>query len=155
MDFHQTDGHNHGSFASMCHLTFSIPRRLTHKRSNTRQTYISHNILPTNSSEPRNSRIHSKFKEVRFDTSSVIQRNGISDTAEYSQGTTRSHRITTSDYQTIFNSDSSYSMNFSLLAKLIVAADLVLLGSFIYNHYKYVSYLSRDLIFYLWIIKVR
>ena len=100
VDFHQTDGRIHGSFASTCHLTFSIPRVwLINLISNSRTL---HNILPTNSSK---SRIHSKSKEVRFETTSAIhlQRDGISDTTEYSQGTTRSYRIPTSDYQTISN----------------------------------------------------
>ena len=76
-----------------------------------RNRLISHNILLSKSSK---SRIHSKSKEVRFETSSVIhlQRDGISDTTEYSQGTTRMHLIPSSDYQTISNSESSFSKNF-------------------------------------------
>ena len=110
VDFYQTDGRSQGSFAWTFHLTFSIPRRLALKRSNMQLTYMSHNILPTDSWK---SRVHSKLK-VKFDTSSAIHlhRNGISDTTEYSQGTTRSHRTPTSDYQTISNLDSSYSTNF-------------------------------------------
>ena len=59
-----------------------------------RKRLILHNILPSNSSK---SRVHSKSKEVRFDTSSAIQlhRDGISDTTQHSQGTSRSHRIPT------------------------------------------------------------
>ena len=111
LDFHQTDGHNRGSFVSMCHLIISVPRQLTYKGSNSQQTSISHNILPSNSSK---SRIHSKSKEVRFDTSSAIHlhRDGISDTTQHSQGTSRSHPIPTSDCQTISNSDSSFGTNF-------------------------------------------
>ena len=75
------------------------------------QTYISHNILPPNSSK---SRIYSKPKKVRFETSSAIHlhRDGISDTTEYNQGTTRSYQIPTSDQQTISNSDASFGTNF-------------------------------------------
>ena len=86
---------------------FSLPRSLAYKRSNLQQTDISHNtILPSNSSK---SRVHSKSKEVRFDTSSAIHlyRNGISETTQHSQGTSGSHRIPTSDYQIISTSDSS------------------------------------------------
>ena len=66
-----------------------------------RQT-LSHDILPPNSSK---SRIHSKPKKVRFETSSAIHlyRDGISDTTEYSHSTTRLYRISTSDNQTISN----------------------------------------------------
>ena len=42
VDFDQTNGCNHGSFGSTCHLSFSIPRQLAHKRCNTQQTYIIH-----------------------------------------------------------------------------------------------------------------
>ena len=50
-------------------------------------------------------------------------------TTEYNQGTTRLYWIPTSDYQTIFNADSSFSTNFlSLLGKFSAAADLVFLG---------------------------
>ena len=55
------------------------------------------------------------LKKVRFETSSAIHlhRDRISDTTNtYTQGTTRSYRIPTSDYQTISNSDSSFSTNF-------------------------------------------
>ena len=66
--------------------------------------------MPSNSSK---SRIHPKFKEVRFETSPAIHlhRDGISDTTEYRQGTSRLHPITTSGQQTI-SKDSSFSTNF-------------------------------------------
>ena len=74
------------------------------------RTCIAHNILPPNSSK---SRIHSKSKKVRFESSSAFHlcRDGISDTPEYSQSTSRPYRIHTSDNQTISNLDSSFSMN--------------------------------------------
>ena len=111
VDFHQTDGCYCDLFAPTCHFTFLIPRRLTHKRSDKQQTYISHTILPPNSSK---SWIHSKPKKIRFETSSAIHlhRDGISDTTEYSQGTTRWYRIPTSNYQTISNWHSSFGTNF-------------------------------------------
>ena len=76
-----------------------------------RNRLISHNILPSNSSKFR---VHPKIKKVRFDTSSAVQlhRVGISDTRQYSQGTSRSYLYPTSDYQTISNSDSSFWPNF-------------------------------------------
>ena len=114
MDFHKTDGHNSGSFASKCPLTIAIPRRLAYKRSNSQQMHISHNILPSNSSK---SRVHSKSEEVRFDTSSAIHlyMNGISDATQHSQGTSRLHRIPTPDYQTISSSDSKFQHKLSFL----------------------------------------
>ena len=45
VDFHQTDGRNSGSFASACHITISVPRRLAYKISNSQQTCISHNTV--------------------------------------------------------------------------------------------------------------
>ena len=89
---------------------------------------ISHQILPTNCTK---SRFHSKSKEVRFDTSPeiLVYRDRISDTTEYSQGTTGLSRFPTSDYQTISFPDPSFGTNFlSLLGKLNAAADFVLLG---------------------------
>ena len=82
MDFHQTNGCNSSALTSTCHLVVSVPRRLAYKRSNSQQTSISHNILPSNCAK---SRVHSKSKEVRFDTSPEIHvyRDGISDTTKH------------------------------------------------------------------------
>ena len=104
----QIDGHNCCSSPSVCHLTFSVPRRLVQKRSYTRQTNISHNLLS------QNCRINSKSKTVRYKISSVIHlyMDGISDSTKYSQSTTRSYGIPTLDNQTFSNSDSSFSSNF-------------------------------------------
>ena len=111
VDFHQTNGCNSSALASTCHLVISIPRQLAYKRSNSQQTSISHNILPSNCA---NSRVHSKFKEVRFDTSPEIHvyRDEISYRTKHSQGTSRLHQFSTSDYQTISFSDSSFGTNF-------------------------------------------
>ena len=65
MDFHQTDGCNSSTLASTCHPVISVPRRLVYKRSNPQPASISYNILLSNCAE---SRVHSKSKEVRFDT---------------------------------------------------------------------------------------
>ena len=113
LDFHQTNGRNSSTLASTFRLIFSIPRWLAYKRSNSQQTCFSHNILPSNGAK---SKVHSKSKEVRFDTSPEIHlyRDGISDTTKHSQGTGRLHRISTSDYQTISFSDSSFGTNFPI-----------------------------------------
>ena len=66
VDFHQTDGSNSSALASTCHPIISVPRRLAHKRSNSQPASISYNILPSNGAE---SRVYSRSKEIRFDTS--------------------------------------------------------------------------------------
>ena len=83
--------------------------------------------MPSNYTE---SRVHSKSKEVRFDTSPEIHvyRDGISDTTEYSQGTNRPSRFSTSDYQTVSLTQVLAQIFLSLLGKLSAAADIVLLG---------------------------
>ena len=154
IDFRQNDGRYRGSFASTCHLTFSITRRLAHKKSNTQQTYISHNILPTNSSKSRN---NSKSKEIRFETSSAIHlhRDGISDTTEYSQGITISYRIPSSDYQIISNSDKfQHELSFLFWA-ISVQQQTSYSRQISFTTATDVSYLSGDLIFYRRIIKFR
>ena len=89
VDFPQTDVPNSNILASTCHPIISIPRRMAYKRSNSQPASITYNILPLNYSL----RIHSKSKEVRFDTIPEIHvySDGISDTTEYSQGTSRPH----------------------------------------------------------------
>ena len=111
MDFHQTNGRNSSPLAPMCCLVISIARRLAYKRSNSQQTSISHNILPSNCAK---SRVHSKSKEDWYDTSPEIHvyREGISDITKYSQGTSRPSRFSTSDCQNISFSDSSFCTNF-------------------------------------------
>ena len=140
-----------------CHIVISAPRRLTYKRSNSQQTSISHNILPSNCAK---SWVHSKSKEVRFDTSPeiLIYRDGISDTTKHSQSTSRPHQFSTSDYQTISFSDSSFGTNFPFSfaqtqcssrlrpprqTSLMTASNVSL------------SYLSGDLTFFLSLIRFR
>ena len=93
----------------MCQRAISV-FRLACKRSNSQLTNISHQILPTNSTK---SRFHSKFKKVGFDTSPEIHvyRDGISDTIEYSPGTTGPSWFPSSDYQTISFPDTSFGLN--------------------------------------------
>ena len=111
VDFHQTNGRNSSARTSTCHLVISVPRWVAHKRSNLQLTSISHNILPSNCAK---SRVHSKSKEVRFDTSPEIHvyRDGISDTTKYSQDTSRPSWFPTSDYQNISFLDSSFGTDF-------------------------------------------
>ena len=113
VDFHQTNGRNLA--AHLRQRATSLFRYLDDwliRDLNSQQTHISHNILPSNNSK---SRIHSKSKEVRYDTSSAIHlhRNGIS----------------TSDFQItrISNSDK-FRHEFSFLFS--ASKDVVLLGRF-------------------------
>ena len=96
------------------------------KRSNSQQICISHNILPLNSSKSRN---HSRSKEVRFDTSSAIHlhRDGISDTTQHSQGTSRLHRNLFLTIKLFLTQTQVLTRTFlSLLGKLSAAADFLL-----------------------------
>ena len=111
VDFHQINGLN--SMASMptCHFSFSVPRCLADKRSDSQLTTISDNILPSNSTK---SRFHSKSKEVRFDTKSEfhVYRHGISDTTKFSQSPSRPSRGPNSYYQNSSFLQSSIGTNF-------------------------------------------
>ena len=73
---------------------------MAYNRSNSQLVDISCKILQPNSAK---SRFYSKSKEVRFNSSLEIHiyRDGISDTTEYSQGTTGPSRFHTSDYKTV------------------------------------------------------
>ena len=99
---------------------------MAYKKSNLQQICISHNVLPSNSSKPR---IHSKSKEVRFDTSSAIHlhRDGISDnivrvTADHIESLLLTIKLFLT--QTQFSALTFLSH----LGKLSAAADFVLLG---------------------------
>ena len=106
VDFHQTN-----CSALACHLVISVSRWLADKTSNLQLTSISHTILPSNCTK---SRIHSKSKEVRFDTSPEIHiyKIGISDTTKYSQDISGPSRFSSSKYQSISFSDSNFGTNF-------------------------------------------
>ena len=120
---------NKDEYSWLILLYARVNRRLAHKRSDTQQTYISHNILPPNSSK---SRIHSKPKKVRFETSSAIHlhRDGISDKTEYNQGTTRSYieSLLLTIKQFLTQTQVLVQTFLSLFGKLSAAADLVVLG---------------------------
>ena len=100
--------------------------------------------------------VHSKSKEVRFDTSSDIylDRDGISDSIKHSQGTSRSHQITTSDYQIISFSDASLGMNFPFsFGQTRCSSRLFSYSDSIYECFRCVFYLSGYLITFLSIIR--
>ena len=85
VDFYQIDGSCIIVSTSMCHLSFSVPRRLADKKSDSQSITVSDKILPSSNSE---SGFYCKPKKVRINTCSEIhvQRHGISDTAEFNQG---------------------------------------------------------------------
>ena len=96
--------------AHLCQCASSLFPYLD-KRSDFPPTSVSHKILPSNCAK---SRVHSKSKEIRFDTSADIHvyRDGISDTKKYSKDTSGPSRFSTSDYQSISLSDSSFCTNY-------------------------------------------
>ena len=112
MDFHQINVRYSIASTSMCHFSFSVPRRLADKRSDSQSTTISDNILLSNGTK---SRFHSKSKEVRFDANSEfhVYRHGISDTTKFSQGPSRPSQCPNSDYQKSTFPQSSIGTNFS------------------------------------------
>ena len=60
VDFYQIDGRYSFAPASTCHYSFSVPRRLADKKSDSESTIKSDKILPSSSSE---SRFYSKPKK--------------------------------------------------------------------------------------------
>ena len=111
VDFYQTDGCYSMAPASTCHFSFSVPRRLADKKSDSQSTIRSDKILPSSCSE---SRFYSKPKKVRINTSSAfhVHRHGISDTTEFSQGTSGTSRDPNVDYQICSLLQSSIGTNF-------------------------------------------
>ena len=107
MDFHKINGSNSSALTTSCHVFLPIPRRLANKRSNSQSTNLSHKILPSNGTE---SRLHTKSKEIRLDTSTEIYlyRYGISDLTEHRVLADRVESY--SDYHN--NSFSNFGTNF-------------------------------------------
>ena len=108
-------------------MIFSCPNTCVYygKRSDTQSTYLSYKIHNSNGTE---SGLHTKSKEVRFDTNTTIHiyGYGISNSAESSSGSSESSY---SDHQTILSQTQVSARTFlSLLGKLSAAADLILLG---------------------------
>ena len=89
------------------------------------------------------SMIHSKSKEVRFDTNSAIHLHTdlIFDITQHSQGTSRSHGIPTSDNETVSNSDSIFGTNFPFVFGQIQRSSSIRFPkqTFIYGRFKCVS----------------
>ena len=79
--FHKANECHSNTFTSTCRISLSIPRQLADKRSDLQSTYLSHQIYSLNSTKFG---LHSKSKEIRFDssTTSHIYRYGVSNTAE-------------------------------------------------------------------------
>ena len=65
VDFHKNNGCNSSALTATCHISLPILRRLADKRFDSQSTDLSNKILSSNSTK---SRIHTKSKEVRFDT---------------------------------------------------------------------------------------
>ena len=96
VDFHETYECNNSTFTTTCRISIPIPRRLANKRSDTQLTYLSHKIHDSNGTE---SGLHTKSKEVRFDTNTtiLIYRYGISNLSENSQSSSGSSESSYSD----------------------------------------------------------
>ena len=96
--FHEANERHSNTFTSTCSISISIPRRLADKRSNAQLTYSSHQIYSSNGSK---SRLHSKSKEVRFNSNTTIHiyRYGISNSTKNSQSSCGSSKSSYSDHQ--------------------------------------------------------
>ena len=88
VNFFETDG-RYCSFSTPCHISFSIPRRLADKKSDSQPTDYSDKLLHSNYPKPRFS---AKSQEVRSLSCSEIHlhRYGISDATKFSQGSSGS-----------------------------------------------------------------
>ena len=145
MDFYQIDGRYRSPSTSAYHLSFSVPRPLANKKSDSQSITVSDKILPSSNSE---SRFYSKPKKVQINTCSEfhIHRHGISDTAEFSQGSSGTSPNPNIDYQNSYLMQSAQTF-LSLLGKLSAAADLTLLGRLHFDPCKLAYCLSGDLTF--------
>ena len=95
---HKANECHSNTFTSTCRISLSIPRRLADKRSDSQSTYLLYQIYPSNGTK---SRLHSKSKEVRFDSSTTIHiyRYGVSNSAKNSQSSSGSSKRSYSDHQ--------------------------------------------------------
>ena len=128
VDFHETYECNSSTFMPTCCISIPIPRRLANKRSDTQSTYLSHKIHNSNGTE---SGLHTKSKEVRFDTNTTIHiyRYGISNSAENSQSSSWSSESSYSDHQNNSFSDSGFGTNFPFsFGQTQCSSRLILLG---------------------------
>ena len=89
VNFLETDGRYCSFSTPMCHISFSIPRRLADKKSDSQSTDYSDKLLHSNYPKPRFS---AKSQEVRSLSCSEIHlhRYGISDATKFSQGSSGS-----------------------------------------------------------------
>ena len=80
------------------HLSFSVPRRLANKRSDSQSVNFSDKILPSGTS---GSRFYSKHKEIGINSISEfhVHRHEISDSAKFSQGPSETNTDPNIDYQ--------------------------------------------------------
>ena len=115
------------TFTSKCSISLSIPRRLADKRSDSQLTYLSHQIYSSNGTK---SRLHTKSKEVRFDSSATIHiyRYGVSNSAKNRVLADRVKALILTIKTILSQALVLAGTFFSLLGKLSVAADLILLG---------------------------
>ena len=128
VNFLETDGRYCSFSTPTCHISFSIPRRLADKKSDSQPSDYSDKDLHSNYSKPRFS---AKSQEVRPLSCSEIHlhRYGISDATKFSQGSSGSCTEPNSNNQENNVSKHVSARTFlSLLGKLSAAADLVLLG---------------------------
>ena len=89
VNFFETDGRYSSLSTPTCHISFSIPRRLADKKSDSQPTDYSDKILHSNYPKPRFS---AKSQEVGSLSCSEIHlhRYGISDATKFSQSSSRS-----------------------------------------------------------------
>ena len=85
VNFFETDGRYCSFSTPTCHISFSIPRRLADKKSDSQPTDYSDKLLHSNYPKPRFS---AKSQEIRSLSCSEIHlhRYGISDATKFSQG---------------------------------------------------------------------
>ena len=110
VNFFETDGRYCSFSTPTCHISFSIPRRLADKKSDSQTTDYSDKLLHSNYPKPR---FYAKSQEVRSLSCSEIHlhRYGISDATKFSQGPSGSCTEPNSNYQGIM-STKRIGMNF-------------------------------------------
>ena len=98
VNFLETNGRNSSVSTPTCHISLSVPRRLVDKRSDLQSSDFSDKILSINNSK---SRFSHKSKEIGTTPLSEIHihRNGIADSAKFSQGSNGSSREPSSNNQ--------------------------------------------------------
>ena len=72
VDFHKINECISSTLTTSCRISLPIPRQLTHKRSDSQSTYLSHKIHSPNGTKFG---FQTKSKDVRFDTNTTIHLN--------------------------------------------------------------------------------